>query len=293
MRKKRNLFIILAIAVSILSGCGAKKDNMTNVFTLDNPTGQAIEVTINENDFSLDAGSTKTLTLKPGLHEMIYDGETSNFRVTIHNRGGIINPTRSLHAIYGVTYFLEDSDGHGYQSSKSALIDGVEYTGEIYTTDSLLIDNSHFLATYTVGEPFPDVITTTDSEAKDTSVRKFFTKQEFIDFYDVETQMPDYYEDNKIENGETTITNPEQPRFPEYDFTDEGLIDLQSRAQTVIESYQDAESVNAQKPFLDEYYALLLELNDIRPEDPLEREKRDNLQETLASSLLAGIFIVD
>lgn len=82
-------------------------------------------------------------------------------------------------------------------------------------------------------------------------------------------------------------------RLPEYAFADEGLIDLQSRARTVIESYQDAESANAQKPFSEEYYAILLELNDIRPEDPEEREKRDNFQETLASGLLAGVFLVD
>lgn len=64
---------------------------------------------------------------------------------------------------------------------------------------------------------------------------------------------------------------------------------MQDRAREIIKNYQDADSTKKQKPFADEFYALLQELNNIRPEDPQDREKRDLFQDDLSAALRAGI----
>lgn len=286
--------LVLLFSVFCLYSCGSSKNKMANSFILDNPTEQALSVTLDGKSYSIAAGEFEKLTLKPGLHVLEQpDGEVINFRVTTHNTGGIINPSKSLHVVYGINYILEDSQSDGFIGLGLVLIDGVEYTGEIHTTNRIFIDNSVFLTSYTVGEPFPDVITTTDQDATNRSVRKFFTKEEFIDFYDTETQNPGYYESNKIPNGETTITALEQPRFPEYDFKDEQLRSIQENAKPIIDACQSASNEKELRTHLEDYYAILQELNNIRPEDKEEREKLNLFQKALSDAIQAGIVRVD
>ena len=168
------IFAIVAFAMTSCSG-GA-------TYWIDNPTDQAIEVSIDGNDpITVGAKEFKKMenTLAEGEHTMkVGNGEEIKFNLDQNHV--TLNPTLSTYVVVLQEY------GVGMQSTANDTIitlDGKQYEGPFP-----LVSNAPFIYTgnmnFLVDAPFKDEITT--SQAGTVVMRKLFRKDEFIKYYEKE-----------------------------------------------------------------------------------------------------------
>ena len=171
-----NLLLFFAIAAFTLTSCFGGV-----TYSIDNPTDQAIEVSIDGRDaITIAPMELKRMdgTLKEGEHTMtLKDGEEIKF--ILDKDQVMLNPTLSTY----VTALEEYSVGGGMQSSKNdtiLVIDGKEYEGPFPAVSNYPFIYSGNL-NYHVDKPFKAEITT--SKSGTVTMRKLFRKDEFIKYY--------------------------------------------------------------------------------------------------------------
>jgi len=151
-------------------------------YSIDNPTDQAIEVSIDGKDpIKLEAKEFKRMdnTLSLGEHTMkIGDGEEIKFNLDVDH--AVLNPTKSTYVIAIQEY------GTGFASSSNdtiITIDGVKYEGPFP-----LVSDAPFIYTgninFNIDKPFKDEITS--SKTGTVTLKKLFRKSEFIEYYNKE-----------------------------------------------------------------------------------------------------------
>ena len=177
---KHNRFISVFVAVAVVALALTSCDS--GLTFIDNPTDQAIEV-------SIDGGKPVTVaakefkrmdrSLKQGKHTMrIADGEAIEFNLDQNHV--MLNPTLSTYVAVIQEY------GTGFQSSAYdavIVIDDEEYYGpfpEVSSAPFIYTGDVNFL----VDAPIKDEIET--SKVGNVALKKLFRKDEFIEYYEKE-----------------------------------------------------------------------------------------------------------
>ncbi|PXV69052.1 hypothetical protein CLV62_101321 [Dysgonomonas alginatilytica] len=257
--KVKGLLSVLVMAC-MFSACGLGDNEK---FYLTNPTDKSIEVEIADQKYTVEPNGIVELNLTEGTYTMVLpDKETVKFKVFQNSTGGIINPTKSPHVIFTMIYVVDDKAASSFMPPTNVvLIDGVEYEGPIRTTDAMFIDNNIYRCTYPVGQPFPEVLTVGDQNSKGNMKSKFFTKNEFVDFFSKEAVGDaNFHEDNKTAGGETTITEKQSLVFPVADFENKELQEQANKLIATIKGYMDAETGSEQEKFQKQYHDNMMAL---------------------------------
>ena len=176
MRQIKFITALIAITALVLTSCD---DGVTYI---DNPTSQAIELTIDgKKPITVAAKEFKRMdkSLSQGKHSMqIENGEAIEFNLDKNHV--MLNPTLSIYVTVVQEY------GTGFQSSANdttIVIDDVEYYGPF-----IAVSNAPFVYTgninLMVDKPIPDQIET--SKTGNVALKKLFRKDEFIEYYEEE-----------------------------------------------------------------------------------------------------------
>lgn len=247
------------VMVCLFSSCGLGDNEK---FYLTNPTDKSIDVEIADQKYTVEPNGIVELNLSEGTHTMVLpDKETVKFKVFTNSKGGIINPTKSPHVIFTMIYVVDDKAASSFMPpTNKVLIDGIEYEGPIRITDAMFIDNNIYRCTYSVDEAFPEVLTTGDQNSKGNMKNKFFTKNEFVDFFNNALGDANYHEANKIAGGETTITEKQSLVFPVANFEDKELQENANKLIATVKGYMDAETGSEQEKFQKQYHDNMMTL---------------------------------
>lgn len=283
--------IVAFVMMCLFSACGMMDGGMG--FYLTNPTDKSIEVEIDKQKYTLASNEIVKLELEAGVHTMILpDNESVDFKVFDNSSGGIINPTKSVHAIFTMIYVVDDKAASSFMPpTNEVLIDGVEYEGPIRTTDAMFIDNNMYHCTYAVGEPFPTTLTTGDSKSKGNMKSKYFTKKEFTDFYSKETTgNEEEHEKNKVAGGETQITEKQSTVFPVVDFDNKELQEQATKMLATVKAYMKAYA-GEQEKYQKQYHEETMALINIKRDNMnvAENEKYNNFVNQAGSLMGIGI----
>lgn len=287
MRKIKLLGVTLLL--TFLTACSAMTNS--NPFYIDNPTQESISVNIDGKDYLMETKSMKKIDLKPGEHKMtLQDGTLVNFKVSPFNEGGIINPTKSLYAIYSMVYAVEGEEDGFDPFTSIVYIDGVDYEGAIKTTADMFIDNNVYRCEYMLREPFPETKTTYDKNYTGNIISKYFDKDEFINFYEEETNSIGYHEENKTKE-ETIPTNTTITNISELSFQDPKLQSYLEESLIISQKIKQANSEKEWKEAYDEYTACVLKISEFGfIENKEEQDKMEQVVQELTSIVSLGIY---
>jgi len=109
----KSLLPILLIVV-LMGGYGyydlVLKAKLTGSTLIDNPTTQAINVTIDDKSYTVPANSYEKISITQGIHHIsCKEHGINNQELNIENiEYGIINPTKSKYVIYNMIYTEKD-----------------------------------------------------------------------------------------------------------------------------------------------------------------------------------------
>lgn len=151
-------------------------------YSIDNPTDQAIEVSIDGKDaVSIGPKELKKMdgTLSMGEHTMKV-GSGTEVKFNLDKDHVMLNPTLSTYVVALQEY------GTGMQSSANDTI--VSIDGQNYEGPFPLVSNAPFIYSgdlnFHVDAPFKDEIQT--SKVGTVTMRKLFRKSDFIDYFNKE-----------------------------------------------------------------------------------------------------------
>lgn len=291
---KIKLFALLMVIITLTS-CDRILKNQD--FYLSNPTDNKITVTIDEQAYDLAANSFEVVKVKPGIHTLNFNGKTTDFNVFTENTGGIINPTLSPHYIYSMIYAREGSFDGFKSTDRQVKIDGVMYEDNIKSTNALLIDNNLYRCKYMLGEAYPSEMVTHNKNTQGNFFNKFFTKQEFINFFNEEASddYKDYHEKNKKSNGENTITEVSERTLFSPDFSDEELQELSKKQYDLVVEYRKSKDPKRQKAIQKELFDLTMSKAKLDIDNSAAaREENQRMDDfTLQSANITGAGIIE
>jgi len=123
-------------------------------FTLDNPTDQALHVSLDGKPYVILPHWGRELALKPGRHSLVARGIGSvDFLVFVGSKGGLINPTLSPYVTHHLVQGTPDC-AQGFRPPEQEIqLDGVAFHGP-FTCSSALFINRNWV--YGVHEALPD-----------------------------------------------------------------------------------------------------------------------------------------
>lgn len=197
----------LALLLTLMTFISCDDPFKRQDFYLSNPTAKEINVLIDDKQHVVASNSFEVLKLTVGIHELSYNDQKHTFNVFKQNSGGIINPTLAPHYIYAMVYATEGNFDRFRSMAREVLIDGVMYEDNIKSTNALFIDNNFYRCTYFLGEAYPEEQVSYNKNTVGNFFNKFFTKAEFIAFYnEMLEEDKDFYQQNRIEGGECTLT---------------------------------------------------------------------------------------
>ncbi|MTG97899.1 MULTISPECIES: hypothetical protein [Myroides] len=204
--KSRLLALLLTITTFLSCDDPFKRQD----FYLSNPTDKEITVSIDDKKYTLAPNTFEVLKLDSGIHQLEYNGQKNKFNVFKQNSGGIINPTLEPHYIFSMVYATEGNFDKFRSTAREVVIDDVLYQDNIKSTNALFIDNNLYRCTYFLGEEYPTEQITHNKNAVGNFFNKFFTKAEFIAFYDEDlpAENKGFHQQNKVAGGVCTITEP-------------------------------------------------------------------------------------
>lgn len=285
MKVKKLLFGL--VAMCFLVACETDSEMR---FYLTNPSDGSIQVDIDNIKYDVAPNEIVKLKLDEGTHTMLLaDNEPVQFKIFKGSKGGIINPTKSLHVVYTMIYIVEEKDASGFgPAENTVLIDGVEYSGPLRTIDDMFIDNNIYQCSYFTGEPFPDEITTWNKESKGNLKSKFFTKQEFIDFYSKELlEEANYHDTYKVPGGQTLITEVQTHALPVADFKNEQIQEQANKMIATLKAYIEASDGSEQEKFQKQFNTEFSALASIEKDySDVEENKKFNKFVSQSSSMI-------
>lgn len=291
---KMKLFALLMVIVALTS-CDRILKNQD--FYLSNPTDSEIAVTIDEQAYALAANSFEVVKVKPGIHTLNYNGKTTEFNVFTENTGGIINPTLTPHYIYSMIYAKEGSSDQFKSTDRKVVIDGILYEDNIKSTNALFIDNNLYRCKYMLGEAYPSEMVTHNKNSQGNFFNKFFTKQEFINFFNEEAEddYKDFHEKNKNSNGENTITEVSERTLFSPDFSDKKLQELSQKQYDLVIEYRKSEDHKRQKAIQKELFDLTMSKANLDINySTLGKEENQRMDDfTIQSANITGAGIIE
>lgn len=251
---------LLALLLTITTLVSCDDPFKRHDFYLSNPTDKEISVAIDDKKYTLAPNTFEVLKLDNGNHELEYNGSKNKFNVLGQNSGGIINPTLEPHYIYSMVYATEGNFGKFGSTEREVNIDGVTYTDNIKSTNALFIDNNIYRCTYYLGEEYPAELTTSNKNAVGNFYNKFFTKAEFVAFYDEDmpAQNKGYHAQNKVDNGECTITDPNTVELKLPAIDNQQLLNSYKKEMTLIAEFRTSTDASKQKDIQKELFDLAM-----------------------------------
>nr|WP_320132662.1 hypothetical protein [uncultured Holophaga sp.] len=147
-------------------------------FTLDNPTDQALSLTLDGRPILLAPHCGKDLALKPGRHTLEAPATGSlAFMVFSKTKGGLINPTLSPYVTFNVIYATNRQTAKGFRPMESGIVlDGVPFQGPFHLHQELLIDKDWVFG---VHEKLPDQIRV-GADRTGNIQGKIYTREDFV-----------------------------------------------------------------------------------------------------------------
>ena len=278
--KKNILFLnIIIIFTVIFISCSSDK-----YFILDNPTKKDLTVHIDGISYKLDPFSFQKLLLKAGKHTLkLSSGEELNFIIYYNNNGGVINPSLSTYYLWSIVFASDENKEKETTESDCLMIDGIEYSGPFIEIKDLIIDNNEYSWKYEIHQPVPEAEYANDSGNLKNISAKLFTKQEFINFFEMITDTIGFHEKNKTETfvktpkyvkkeRSYTIPNSDNPEIKKY-LTE--IIELDK-------SYLSAEKASTQKAITKKFMSTRKKLssllkNENKISDEISKFKLNNI----------------
>ncbi|MCS4238030.1 hypothetical protein M2306_000800 [Myroides gitamensis] len=250
----------LAFLLTIMTFISCDDPFKRQDFYLSNPTAQEIKVSIDDKAYVLDPQSYEVLKLDGGIHELTYNNQKTSFNVFKQNSGGIINPTLEPHYIYSMVYATEGNFDKFGATRREVWIDGVSYEDNIKSTNALFIDNNLYRCTYFLGEEYPEEQITYDKKAVGNFFNKFFTKAEFIAFYEemLVEEEKGFYQQNRIEDGECTITEPDGLALVLPDVDQADVIASYKKEMELVQEFKTSTDASRQKAIQKELFDLAM-----------------------------------
>lgn len=250
----------LAFLLTIMTFISCDDPFKRQDFYLSNPTAQEIKVSIDDKAYVLAPQSYEILKLEGGIHELTYNNQKTSFNVFKQNSGGIINPTLEPHYIYSMVYATEGNFDKFGATMREVWIDGVSYEDNIKSTNALFIDNNLYRCTYFLGEEYPEEQITYDKKAVGNFFNKFFTKAEFIAFYEemLVEEEKGFYQQNRIEGGECTITEPDELALVLPDVDQADVIASYKKEMELVQEFKTSTDASRQKAIQKELFDLAM-----------------------------------
>lgn len=215
--KKIGMFICSVLLVA----CGADDASISQVFEVDNPTTEEIQLTLDDVRYEIPSQSSVSVSLPAGRHTLTYQGDTISFVVNPKDQPAVINPTLTPYVLYSQIY-QDDSGKDQWEeiAVNQALTEYVLEDGEIvhlpwkYTAGELFFNRYDFNWHYGINDPLPEVYWDhSDYDYIDTLGRvKLFRLADFYDYLETEN-VADLPESLLPEKIYTRLSELETPDF--------------------------------------------------------------------------------
>lgn len=265
-------------------------------FYLSNPTDKEITVSIDDKEYKVAPNAFEVLKLSNGIHELTYNGQKNKFNVFKQNSGGIINPTLEPHYIFSMVYAVEGNFDRFGSTVREVAIDDVVYEDNIKSTNALFIDNNLYRCTYFLGEEYPEEQITHDKKAIGNFYNKFFTKAEFISFYDQDlpAENKGFHEKNKADGGECTITEPTSLEIVLPNVTQEDVIASYKKEMELVAEFKNSTDDSRQKEIQKELHELAMNRSKLNINySKLTTEQNQSMNDFVhASGRISGAGII-
>jgi len=250
----------LAFLLTIMSFISCDDPFKRQDFYLSNPTAKEITVRIDNQSYVVLPQSFELIKLNAGKHELTYNEQKTSFNVFKQNSGGIINPTLEPHYIYSMVYATEGNFDKFGSTAREVIIDGVTYEDNIKSTNALFIDNNMYRCTYFLGEAYPEEQITHDKKALGNFFNKFFTKAEFIAFYEeiLPAEAKGFHQQNQIADGENTITESDVLALVLPDVDQADLVASYNKEMELVEEFKNSTDAGRQKEIQKELFDLAM-----------------------------------
>ncbi|MCC9042197.1 hypothetical protein LNQ81_05760 [Myroides sp. M-43] len=287
---------LLALLLTITTLISCDDPFKRQDFYLSNPTDKEISVSIDGKKYTLAPNTFEVLKLDNGNHELEYNGQKNKFNVLKQNTGGIINPTLEPHYIYSMVYATEGNFDKFGSTNREVNIDGVTYTDNIKSTNALFIDNNLYRCSYYLGEEYPEELTTSNKNAVGNFYNKFFTKAEFVAFYDEDmpAEHKGYYAQNKIDNGECTITEPNTVELKLPAIDNQEMLSSYKKEMELLAEFRTSTDAGKQKDIQKELFDLAMSRSkiDINYSKYTTEQNQSMNDFVLASGRISGAGII-
>ena len=143
-------------------------------------------------------------------------------------------------------------------TAREVVIDDVLYEDNIKSTNALFIDNNLYRCTYFLGEEYPEEQITHNKNAVGNFYNKFFTKAEFIAFYDEDlpAESKGFHQQNMVAGGACTITEPNALELKLPDVPQEDVIASYKQEMALVEEFKTSTDAGRQKEIQKELFDL-------------------------------------
>lgn len=221
-------------------------------FLIDNPTGQPLAISIDDQKITIPANESQNIKLDAGQHTLTLEkGETVKFSVfdawPRSGESGLINPTRTRYVYVVQKYLAEGVQPAAENSDVHTLtIDGQIVTGPFNDLGSeLFIDKFANEWELNPTESFP---TTMSSTSKDNYKTKIFRMEDFKHYYANEfSPSADYSQNMRI-----TESQYQPPEITAH-FNSPELQQNLNDATKIYTAFIHADSASKQKDLLKEF----------------------------------------
>jgi hypothetical protein len=180
---------LLTASLLLLAGLTAcQKFGSGVAFTVDNPTGQTLQVSLDGKAITLAPHSGQDISLAPGAHtlEAPATGKVP-FLVYVRGRGGLINPTLSPYITVNEIYATDAKGAERFRPFHKAIsLDGVTFSGPFSVDDSLFIEKTW---RFGVHEKLPDTILV-GPDSKGNIQGKVYDLEAFVAYDEAATSQP-------------------------------------------------------------------------------------------------------
>ncbi|WP_165022165.1 hypothetical protein [Dysgonomonas sp. ZJ279] len=188
----RNYYFILCIL--FLTACDQPVPEASKVFWVDNPTNAAIDITIDDQLYTIPANSGINADLLAGQHQLTYNNQSIRFFVKPNEQACVINPTLNNYIFYTEIYReigkAEEANAE-YEKLKTAYLhEFVLQTGDTIlvpfrVTNDLFIEQYEYYWHLNVVESYKEHVTIrTDKNYNLTTApqSKLFRENDFFEY---------------------------------------------------------------------------------------------------------------
>ena len=165
---------LLGVIVLVYNFVLSKEDG----YLIDNPSDQTINISIDNNDYTLAPQQHVRIDLNKGKHNVKYEfnGKKVDTLIEIKRASGLFNPTLTDYYIFTRPYGVRPNKDSIF-TSRHIEIDNKAYLGIISKSENLYIEDFY----YNLDQDYPKVFI--KNNEKKTDLSKIFQKEDFKQFY--------------------------------------------------------------------------------------------------------------